>query len=312
MITSAVTMTMIFLAVTAVVLALGMVVRDLAARHYNQLDRRLGLDDPQLDPASTVRQMEPESNRSNVDTLFLGLVDASGTPLDSATVLMLIVGSGIVACAAPLALMDNVLAAAGGLVLGISVPIIWLIVMRWRRISAMRKAMPEALQIVADTVRTGRNLEQAAEMVTTESDGPLSQEFQTAASRLKLGNSPVSVMENMARRVPLPEFRIFSTAVMVHRVAGGNLALLTERLAHAARDREEFAGHLSAVTAGSRLSAVGITLGSIVGVCLLAWFEPEYIGAFISHDLGPLLLLAAIAFHILGILWVWRVMRVNY
>jgi hypothetical protein len=65
-------------------------------------------------------------------------------------------------------------------------------------------------------------------------------------------------MNRMVRRVPLAEFRNFATAVVVHRRAGGNLSLLTERMSKAAHDKSDMRNHILAMTAGGRLSAIGM------------------------------------------------------
>jgi tight adherence protein B len=172
--------------------------------------------------------------------------------------------------------------------------------------------MPETLQIVADAVRAGHTLDEACGFVAREMSGPLRDEFDQAHRQFQLGHSPVNILDRLARRIPLSEFRIFATAVMVHRKSGGNLALLTERLSHTARDRQEVRGHLMAVTAGSRLSAFGMVLGSMIALSVLAWLEPEYLSIFFTHNLGPTLLTIAATLQIVGVLWVWRVLRVNY
>ena len=73
-----------------------------------------------------------------------------------------------------------------------------------------------------------------------------------------MGQSPVAVMDRLSRRIPLPEFRLFATAVLVHRQTGGNLAQLTARLAVSARDRQEWRRHLAAQTVTGRYSALGL------------------------------------------------------
>jgi tight adherence protein B len=142
--------------------------------------------------------------------------------------------------------------------------------------------------------------------------GPIKVEFDQAEKQFQLGHTPLAILDRLAKRIPLSEFRIFATAVLVHRKAGGNLAALTERLSHTARDRQEIRGHLMAVTAGSRLSAFGMVIGSSIGLAVLAWLEPEYLSIFFTHRLGPTLLTIAATLQLLGVFWVWRVLRVNY
>jgi tight adherence protein B len=176
----------------------------------------------------------------------------------------------------------------------------------------MQKALPETLELVADALRAGQTLEQSAELVASQAPQPLGEEFGYCWSQLKLGHSPVAVLQRMARRVPLPEFKIFATAVLVHRQTGGNLALLAERLAASARDRAEFHGHVRAVTAGSRLSVLGLTFGTLIAVGIILWLQTDYILEFLQHPVGPTLLAVAAVLQLLGIVWVSRILHVRF
>ncbi|MCO6458853.1 MAG: type II secretion system F family protein [Pirellulaceae bacterium] len=291
---------LVFAAGTSGVLALGLVLRDLLRRPENpEQSRRLSL-------------LPPQPTGGRLDLAFYRMVEESGLPLDSFTALLIPLGGGMVGLLTGLLLLDNLLAAATGLVLGCTVPLLVMAVVRWWRVGRMRKELPDALQIVADSIRAGQTLEEAFDLTARDMKGPLSAEFAWGRSQLQLGHAPLSIMARMVRRIPLQEFRVFATAVVVHRRAGGNLSLLTERMAKSARERQELRGHMLAATAGSRLSAVGMIVGSIIAMCVLGWLEPEYVAKFFEHRLGPPLLAIAIGLQLLGTFWVWRVVRENY
>ena len=146
----------------------------------------------------------------------------------------------------------------------------------------MQKSLPGALDLLADGLHAGQTLEQAAELVATQMPSPLKEEFGHSVSLLRLGHSPVAVMDRMARRIPLPEFQVFATAVLVHRQTGGNLAKLTARLADAARDRQEFLGHLGAQTVAGRYSAIGLVIAAMAGLTVLVMARPQYLEFFLE------------------------------
>jgi len=238
------------------------------------------------------------------------LIDEAGGLVTSDVLMSLVVGGAVVGAATGILLAEHFLVAAAGVVVGSVLPLVALIIIRQRRVARMRRDLPDTLQMIADAMHGGYDLQQAAEMVARESAGPLAAEFSDCASRLGLGHSVAAVLERMARRIPLAEFRVFATAALVHRRTGGSLARLTQRMSAAARDRQQFHGHLSAVTAGSRLSAIGLVVGSVIAVGVLFWVDPQYIGTLVDHRLGPRLLMAAAALELTGIVWVWRVMKV--
>jgi len=302
---------LIGLAVIAVLAGIALiVVAILRASRYETADRPVQPGELPED-ARPVLPL-PEPRRRGVDRFFHQLVVESGDVFDENTAIAMVVGGGIVGAAIPLVLWNNMLAVGGGLLIGVLLPIFLLSFLRWRRLRRMRSNLPETLQVVADAIRSGRTLQQTFEMAATEIDAAMGPEFARSAKQLELGHPPVFVLSRLIQRIPLPEFRIFSTAVVVHEATGGNLALLTERLAAGARDREQFYGHLGAVTAGSRLSAFGLVLGPLIGALVLMWIQPTYLGIFLTSPYGPPLLAIAAALQIVGIIWVWRVLRLRY
>lgn len=299
-------MSLIFLAVAGLILAVGLLVADLRRREEVP-DSRLGIPS-ELELAAFTGDLP----KGRIDRWFYGLVETSGSTWDGKTALAWVAGLAIVGAAGPLAFFEDYAAAAVGLVAGVALPLCWWSFRRARRLSIMQRHLADTLEMLADEVRGGQTLEQAAQTVAEQAVEPLRTEFGYCVTQLRLGQSPLAVLSRMARRIPLPEFKIFATAVLVHRQTGGNLALLADRLAQSARDRNEIAGHVRAVTAGSRFSVVGLTLGALIGVAMLASMRPEYVLVFRDHPLGPQLLVIAAALWFFGIAWVWRMLRVSF
>ncbi len=299
-----------FVSVTALVIAAAMIFRDVR-RPDQDIERRLGLalQDMPSDVFSSAKKAEAGGR---IDRAFVRLIKQADSPLDVPTALSLVIGAAVIGCAAPLMLTENLLVAAGGMLLGAVAPVCWWSFRRARRLSAMQKGIPETLELVADGVRAGHSLEQASQLVAEQGPQPLNTEFGYCAAQLRLGHAPRAVLERMVRRVPLSEFKIFSTAVMVHRQTGGNLALLAERLATSARDRSEFQGHVRAVTAGHRISVIALSLGTVIAIGVLFSLQPEYLRAFVDHPSGPSLLVTAAVLQAVGLVWVWRVLKVRY
>lgn len=286
-----------FATVSTVLMAIGLFLRDVFAR--------------KVDPKQRL-ELAPEEPTGDVDRWFFRLVEESGTRLDHGAALAVVVGGAVLGLGIPLVMFDSLLGAAGGLVAGALLPILYLSFIRWWRVGGMQQRLPYALQAVADAVRSGQTLSEACDLVSREIKGPLGEEFKYAHQQIELGQSPITVMNRMCRRVPLSEFRIFATAVVVHRRAGGNLSLLTERMSRSARDKQEVRSHLMAVSSGSRISAVGMVVAAIVAVGMLTWLQPEYIEAFLSNPKGPWLLALAVLLQFIGAVWIWRILKVSF
>ena len=301
-----------FAATTSLLMAVGLSVRDLSTRRYDHIDRRLGIDRLSRDAEEFGPLTLAPASQGWFDRYFYNLIEESGSPLGMGTALAVLAGSSVVGLAIPVALLDSLLWGAAGLVVGFTLPLTWWTLRRARRLSVMRKHLPETLEMLGDGVRTGRNLEQAAEIVARQAAKPLSTEFAYCASQMRLGHTPVAVLERMVRRIPLAEFRIFATAVLVHRITGGNLSLLVERLAEVARERQQFVGHVKSVTAGSKLSAIGLCIGTASAVAILSWVQPDYLRMFLTHPWGKPLLVIAASLQLFGLVWMWRITKVEY
>ncbi|QDU31035.1 Bacterial type II secretion system protein F domain protein [Anatilimnocola aggregata] len=289
--------TITFASVSTALAALGFFLRDLFAK-------------PQTSRARL--EFQAEEPEGGIDGWFFRLVEQSGVAIDATSAMLIVVGCGIAGLGIPLVLFENFLGAAGGMILGVTLGLLYFAVLRFFRLRTMQKHLPTALQAVSDSIRSGQTLSEACDMVSKEIKGPLGAEFGYAHEQLELSHSPVSVMTRMARRIPLPEFRIFTTAVVVHRRAGGNLSLLSERMSKAARDRQEVRSHLMAVTAGGRLSAIGMVVCTIVALIALSWMDRGYVDRFLSNPKGPWLLATAVGLQIVGAIWVWRILRTSY
>ncbi len=271
--------------------------------------RRLGNGIPKPEPAP---ELLARDATNSLDRRFYLLLERSGSQLSVGAALTICAAVAAVGCTLGLVWAEDFLAGVAGLVVGMMLPPLWWMWQQARRFKKMQKSLPGALDLLADGLHAGQTLEQGAELVAARTAAPLNAEFGYSVSLLKLGHSPVAVMERMARRIPLPEFQVFAMAVLVHRQTGGNLATLTSRLAGAARDRQEFFGQLGAQTVAGRYSAIGLVIVAILGVAALMYLRPQYLEFFLQHELGPGMLLLSGALLLVGAFWIWRVTDVKY
>ncbi|MBN2577860.1 MAG: type II secretion system F family protein [Pirellulales bacterium] len=289
-------------------LAVGLALRD-AQRKEAKFQRRLGNGIHQPEPTPEILAREATNW---LDRRFYLLLERSGSRLSVISALTVLIAAAAIGCTLGLVVLEDFLAGVVGLFLGALLPLGWWGSQKVRRLKKMQRELPGALDMLADALHAGQTLERAAELVAAQIPAPLKDEFSHCVAMLRLGHSPVAVMERMARRIPLPEFQVFATAVLVHRQTGGNLAQLTTRLAGAARDRQEFFSHLGAQTVAARYSAIGLVTAATLGLAVLVMARPEYLAFFLQSELGPGLLIAAGALLLFGTLWMWRVANVKY
>jgi tight adherence protein B len=101
---------------------------------------------------------------------------------------------------------------------------------RNKRIDELETQLPDALDFLSRSMRAGHAFTISLEMVGEEIHEPLGTEFRALFNEQNLGASLERSFLNFSRRVPIPDVRFFSSAVLLQRQTGGNLSEILGRL----------------------------------------------------------------------------------
>lgn len=299
-----------FAAVTLAAAGCGMLLKELFSTSSRPASRRL-----QRDPlivrrsvldAKTVQHATVSPLR-RFDAWFSTAAIESGGAVSGA--LLLLICASLICGSLAWVLQQDVVIAAVYAGLGLLLPLPWL--MRAQRLhrAKLQEQLPNALDLLSRAVRAGESVDQAIALCGEQSPAPLGKEFRRCARQLQMGLALPAAMRSFGERVRLPDARIFTAAVAVHREAGGNLARTLERMAHVIRDRITYRRQLRAVTAAGRFSA---TMVSLAGPLLFAYmflFQHDYVSRLLVDPLGKSLLVLAVALELVGLIWVVRMQK---
>jgi tight adherence protein B len=141
-----------------------------------------------------------------------------------------------------------------------------------QRISRRRKKFeeqfPDALSLVASSLAAGHTFLRAIQMMTEESEPPLSEEFLRVVNETQLGDPLVDSLDRMARRLDVRDVAWVVQAIRIQQTVGGKLGDLLFTLADFIRAREEVRREVDVLTAEGRVSAW--VLGALPVFLLLA------------------------------------------
>jgi len=200
-----------------------------------------------------------------------------------------------------------VLAAAGGLL-----PVVIVLVARERRNRKISEQLPDALDMMARSLRAGHSLPSAFKMVATELPAPISVEFGRAFEEQNLGMALDRAVTQMTRRAPHNrELKIFAVSVILQRETGGNLVEIAENLAELIRQRYRFQGKLRTLTAEGRLSSYVLGALPLLTGAVMAANNFEYISLLFTNRTGNFILAYAAITWTLGFLWLRRMAKVT-
>ena len=118
-------------------------------------------------------------------------------------------------------------------VAGFLAPDLWLLRRARARARRARRELPALLDLLRVSVEVGGSLPAALEAVGNRAAGPVAAEWRAVGREVALGVPPSRALEEMTRRLPLPELRALAAALERARRHGAPLA---ETLAAQARD----------------------------------------------------------------------------
>ena len=166
---------------------------------------------------------------------------------------------------------------------GIVVPVLFLLAKRNQRLNRMSAQMPDMLDLIVRSLRSGHPINTAMAVVAREMPDPIGTECGVVVDQVTFGDSLPDAIQEMSERVGIEDVSYFAVAVRIQSGTGGNLAEILSALAKVVRDRFAMKRKISAVSAEGRISAYILSCMPFAVAGLLTIFAPEYLGA-VSGD----------------------------
>ena len=180
-----------------------------------------------------------------------------------------------------------------------------------RRFAAFEEQLPEALQLIIGSLRSGFSLTQAIDAMTREMEDPLASEFGRAVGETRLGADIEDALDRVAARMKSRDLSFAIIAMRVQRQVGGNLTDVLATTVATMRERAMLHRQVRALSAEGRLSAY-ILIGLPVLVLLyMLWIRGEYMLPLISTPVGLVMTVFGAVELGLGIWWMLKVVKVE-
>jgi tight adherence protein B len=201
-------------------------------------------------------------------------------------------------------------ALAGAVLLG-SVPVIFLMYKRSKRLQLFQSQFPDAMDMMTRAIRAGHALGGAIRLVGEEMPGPIGPEFQRVSEEIRLGLDPGAALAGLEERMPSDDVRFFCTAVSIQRMSGGNLAEILDRLSEVIRERFKLLSHARALSAQHKWSAILVGLSPVGFALLLQVLNPGYFDVFLASPQAPSWLAMGLLSESIGFFLIWRISKLQ-
>lgn len=308
-----------FVAVSALVGAVAVMLRertDGRAEDRLEMFATTGGKGSKKDTAETVLLEPLDGDQSALDRFFdqyanlTLLFEQADTNLRPATFFLIsgvlgLVGAGVAWYFASIALVP-VAAALMALL-----PLVWLLFRRRKRLKNFGAQLPDALELIARALRAGHSLQAGFNLVQDEMPDPIAKEFGRVFEEQNLGVPFDESLESLSTRIPNTDLRFFTTAIILQRQTGGDLAEILDKIGNLIRERFRIWGQVQALTGEGRLS--GIVLLGLPPVLFLAVYHlnPQYVSVLFTDPMGKQMLAGGVFLQVIGALVIRKIINIK-
>lgn len=239
------------------------------------------------------------------------LMEQSGSPYPVgvfilSAVVLFVVGSLIF----QLLTKTLIVALVAGIVLA-ALPFLYLKLQKNRRVKKFNVQLPDALDLIARSLKAGHAFPGGLDMVAREFRAPLGGEFARVVEEINFGLGIDEALRNLTRRIDSPDLKYFAIAASIQRETGGNLAEILESIARVIRERFKLQGTIRTLSAEGRLSAVILVALPFAVASVISVLNPKYISLLFTDSVGKTMVLIALAMMILGIFAIKRIIVIK-
>ncbi len=170
---------------------------------------------------------------------------------------------------------------------------------------------PDALSMIARSVRVGVPLGEAIKVVSREGLMPTREEFGRAADAVAIGVDLEIALVEMAERNDLAEYRFFATALALQSQTGGGLTETLDTLADTIRKREAARKRGNALASEAKTSIYVLTVLPVVSGVMLWVSNPDYINILFTTSGGNKLLAVAVGMLCMGLFSMQKIVKAS-
>jgi tight adherence protein B len=179
-------------------------------------------------------------------------------------------------------------------------PFLVLTLKKKRRIDAFNKILPDAIDMMARSLRAGHSMVAAINIVAEHAAEPVGSEFGEVFRKQNFGLPLREALTQLLERVPSQDLRVVVTGILVQKDTGGNLAEILDRTVRVIRERLRIQGEIRTHTAQGRMTGWILCALPIVMLVLINLINPGYSDVLFKPGIGRTLLYIGVALLSIG------------
>jgi tight adherence protein B len=186
-------------------------------------------------------------------------------------------------------------------VVGAGLPRFFVSFMLRRRMKKFIGELPNALDVMVRSIKSGLPLNDAIRLIASEAKEPVKGEFRKVLEAQQMGLSVPEAIARMHLSVPLQEVNFFAVVIAIQAQAGGNLSEALGNLSRVLRDRTKMKAKVNALSMEAKASAVIIGALPFIVAFLVYLTSPAYMMILFTDPRGHLIMGASAVWMSIGI-----------
>lgn len=235
---------------------------------------------------------------------------ASGMRMRVSTLVLLMAGSGLAA----IVLISQWIAPVFGVAAAIGVGFAFLAYLRRkedRRREAFIAQLPELARVLGNATHAGLVMRTAIEIAADELADPAGEEVRRTADALRLGQSVEDALRDLGGRLPSRELGVLISTLLVSARAGGSLVTALRTIASTLEERKETRREVKTIMGEAVVTNWVVGGFSVVGVMMINFMVPGALRTMSEHLGGQVILAAAAAMFVVGLVVIGRITRID-
>lgn len=190
-------------------------------------------------------------------------------------------------------------------------PFFWLQKQRTKNLDTFEEQLPEALEMMARSLRTGYPFSECLRIVADEMPDPISREFGLVFEEVNYGRDLEAALALMMERVPCLSLSAMSTSILIQKDTGGNMAEILLKISEVLRGRFKLQRKVKTLSAEGIFSAWVLCLMPFFMFMMLSFINPDHFKVLFEHPNGIWLFYVIAVLEIIAIFWMRKIVNID-
>jgi tight adherence protein B len=238
------------------------------------------------------------------------LLEQAGKTHPAYRVIFVMIGLALLGGAITWYFTGNIFATPVAVLCAGCLPILKLKNDRKKRLELFEEQLPDALDMMTRALRAGYPFNEAMHYIADEMQDPIAKEFGITFDEINYGRDVREAFNYLLIRVPSMNLISATTAILIQRDTGGNLAELLDKTSDILRKRFRFQRRVKTITAENRMSAWVLSLMPFAIFLAIALKSPDYVKPLFNTEMGHMILGVGLVLQVIGAFWVRK--QINF